>query len=156
MFGRFVSVFAYIVYASRSLHDPRGIGVLADSFITSVCQPLTVLGFTHASSVRPVVASSDALSGTRTRLLVPLNESPLPYFPATRVAPTRVPVLLNPEASAVVAPDASLKPYAATRPGVAARAVGGRVTLDAHRTTIQAKVMVNVAIRLRFNKRPID
>ena len=122
MFGRFVSVFAYIVYTSRSLHDPCGTGVLADSFITSVRQPLIALGFTHASSVRPVVASSDALSGTRTRLLVPLNESPLPYFPATRVAPTSVPVLLKPDASAVVAPDVSLKPYAATRPGVAARA----------------------------------
>src|SRR5262249_46976888 len=52
---------------------------------------------------------------------LPLTDSALPEWPAAvQPAPLSVPLLPLPEASAVVAPDPSLKPYAATRPSLAA------------------------------------
>src|SRR5215475_9557174 len=56
------------------------------------------------------------LSGMRTAPLPPSNDSALPYFPAVvQVTPPRsAPVLLLPEASAVVVPEPSLKPRATT------------------------------------------
>src|SRR5262245_41130799 len=56
------------------------------------------------------------LSGMRTTPLLPSNERALPYFPAVvQLTPPRsVPVLLLPDASAVVVPEPSLKPRAMT------------------------------------------
>src|SRR5438093_665539 len=73
--------------------------------------------FTHASSIIPVVSTSDAAFATVTFALVPSNTSAPPYRPAVvHVAPLIVPVLLFPDASVTVGPEPSLNPYAATRP----------------------------------------
>src|SRR5215475_10862390 len=58
------------------------------------------------------------LSGMRTAPLPPSNDRALPYFPAVvQVTPPRsTPVLLLPDASAVVVPEPSLKPRATTGP----------------------------------------
>ena len=79
----------------------------------TVFQLLSAVGFTHASSVIPVVRCSEALSATLTRLFVPLNESALPYLP--RPAPAQlvfvsVPLLPVPDWSAVEVPLPSSKP----------------------------------------------
>src|SRR6516164_4813260 len=77
---------------------------------------LKLVGLTHASSVIPVVRSSDGASLTTTVELVPLNLRASPYLPAVvQVALERVPVLPLPEPSAVVVPLPSLKAYDATR-----------------------------------------
>src|SRR5262245_56519422 len=82
---------------------------------------------------------------------MPSNEIALPYLPVViRVAPpSRVPTLPAPEASAVVGPPSSLKPYAATKPGItsparvelltgsrnpAVKAIIARITHNAART----------------------
>ena len=67
------------------------------------------VGYTHASSVIPVVSCSDAALGTVTTALVPLNTSAPPYRPAAvHVAPLITPVLPFPEASTTVVPAPSL------------------------------------------------
>src|SRR5947209_15831895 len=80
----------------------------------TVCQPAGFAGFTHASSVIPFVRSSDALSGTVTQLLTPSNARALPKRPAVHLVLVSVPVFPSPDASAVVVPEPSSKPYAAT------------------------------------------
>src|SRR4030095_10805762 len=57
------------------------------------------VGRTHASSVIPFVRSSDALSGTTTTLLEPLNESACPSCPVVQVAPLIVPLFPFPDRS---------------------------------------------------------
>ena len=80
-------------------------------------------GLTHASTVMPVVRSSEALSLIATELLLPLNDSAPPYLPAAvHVVPEVEPLLPVPDPSPAVVPVPSLKPYAATRPGGAAAA----------------------------------
>ena len=67
--------------------------------------------------------SKVALSGTVTKFVVPLNESPLPDWPVVHVAPVIVPLLEFPEPSATVVPVPSLNPYAAPSPVGAAGVV---------------------------------
>src|SRR4051812_37744922 len=90
---------------------------------------------THASSVIADVRWSDAESGIVTRELVPLKLSALPNFPAAdHVAFAAVPFWPLPDASPTAEPDPSSKPYAATRPGVAAEvdmSPGPRATASA-------------------------
>src|SRR5438552_1252138 len=79
--------------------------------------PLSAVGFTHASTVMPVVRSSAGESGIDTESLTPSKESARPNFPfAVRVAPLIVPIWWKGDASMVVVPDVSSKPNAATRP----------------------------------------
>src|SRR5437868_5199584 len=75
-------------------------------------------GFTHASSVMPVESESDALFAMLTIALTPSNERapPNPVWPATRVAPTIVPVFALPDESLATLPDASLNDSASTGP----------------------------------------
>ena len=69
------------------------------------------VGLTQASSVIPVVRSSEFESLTFTQALVPLKKSALPNLPLVdQVAFESVPVLLLPERSAVVVPLPSSKP----------------------------------------------
>src|SRR5258706_15440817 len=76
-----------------------------------------VVGYTHASSVMPVVSRSEVAFGIVTCAPVPLNTSALPNLPdVVQVAPLIVPVLPLPEISATVVPAPSLSAYAATRP----------------------------------------
>src|SRR5438046_1621962 len=81
-------------------------------------QALRLLGFTHASSVIPVVRCSAAASLTVTQSLVPLKSSapPMPVRPCVQVAPVIVPVLPLPETSLTIEPEPSLNPYAAISP----------------------------------------
>src|SRR5262245_32122607 len=67
----------------------------------------------------PLVRSRLLLSATVTQLSTPLNDRAWPNRPTAQVAPERVPLLLEPEASAVVVPLPSLTPSASTRPPVA-------------------------------------
>src|SRR5688572_24160439 len=77
-------------------------------------------GRTQAINVTRVTSSA-AASGTVTQSLTPSNDSAPPFLPAAAcVAPEMVPVKLLPEASAVVVPLVSLKPYAATSPAIGA------------------------------------
>src|SRR5919201_2321283 len=76
----------------------------------------SAVGRTQASTVEPVVRSSEAESATVTRSLTPSNESARPCLPVTREAPEIVPALPRPELSATVEPDASSKPQAPTSP----------------------------------------
>ena len=75
-------------------------------------QPDSAAGFTHASSVMPVVRSSEALSATLTEPLLPLNASALPNLPALAqlAPPSTEPILPLPERSPVDEPLPSLKP----------------------------------------------
>src|SRR3974390_291772 len=83
----------------------------------------TTDGFTHASSVIPVVRSSDAESLTVTSALVPSNTRALPYMPeVVQVAPLTVPLFPFPDVSNTVVPAPSLNPYSATRPTACALA----------------------------------
>src|SRR5947209_1137505 len=102
---------AYRAYAS-----PPG-----RSLITAAAQSvLAAAGRTQASTVIPVVRWRSVLSATVTQALVPLNARASPYFPAVdHVAFESVPVRPFPVASAVVTPEPSSNPYAATRPGTA-------------------------------------
>jgi hypothetical protein len=80
--------------------------------------PPVAAGLTHASSVIPVVRSSDAASATVTQSSTPSNDSARPKRPSgTRVAPLTVPWLLRPDASATCAPLVSSKLQAPTSPG---------------------------------------
>ncbi|MEA2129081.1 MAG: hypothetical protein QOJ85_1972 [Solirubrobacteraceae bacterium] len=89
-------------------------------------QPAIVVGLTHASSVMPVVRSSDAASATVTRSLTPSKLSALPNLPVVvRSGPLIVPALDCPEASAAVVPAVSSNPYAATRPAAGGGGGGG-------------------------------
>src|SRR5262245_2891258 len=74
------------------------------------------VGYTHASSVRPVVRSSDALSGTVTKVLVPLNTSELPNWPVVHVPFATVPLLFAPDESVTPVPVVAFMLYAATKP----------------------------------------
>src|SRR5262249_17914951 len=86
--------------------------------MTSRQLPVTTAGFTHASSDIPLDSCNDVEFGMSMRELVPLKFSPFPYFPAeVQVAFTSLPVWPFPDASAVVVPDPSSKPYAATSVG---------------------------------------
>jgi hypothetical protein len=77
------------------------------------------VGLTQASSVIPVVRSSELESGMFTMLFVPLNESALPNLPvALQVAPLIVPLLPLPDWSASAVPDPWSIPYDATRPAL--------------------------------------
>src|SRR3954447_19041636 len=74
-------------------------------------------GFTQASSVIPVVRSSELESGTVTRVLVPLKDSAPPECPPIDHVPAAiVPLFPVPERSASAVPEPALKLYAATRP----------------------------------------
>ena len=79
--------------------------------------PPSAAGLTHASSVMPVVRSSDVWSGTVTQSFVPSKLSAPPKRPAAaRVAPLIVPWLPRPDASAAWGPLASSNPHAPTSP----------------------------------------
>ena len=68
-------------------------------------------GFTHASSVIPIVRSSELASGTVTQLDEPLKESAPPYLPLNAHAVfVTVPLLPDPETSLTFVPVPSLKP----------------------------------------------
>ena len=78
--------------------------------------PCAAVGRIHADNVIPVVTFREADPGTRT-VLAPLNCSALPKRPCVvQVAPLSAPLLLLPDASAVVKPTPSLKPHAPTSP----------------------------------------
>src|SRR2546430_16559868 len=86
---------------------------------------VSAVGYTHASSVIPVVSPNDAAFSTVTFAVVPLNTSALPYRPAAvHVAPLTAPVWLFPEASPTAVPAPSLNPHAATSPAIGAVVVG--------------------------------
>src|SRR5678810_738470 len=92
--------------------------------MTSCQTLLTSVGLTHAARVMAEERWSDEESTMSTRLLVPLNDKALPYFPdGDQVAPIIVPRLLFPEASITVDPAPSLNVYWATSPVVAAGVV---------------------------------
>src|SRR4051812_552786 len=77
----------------------------------------SVVGLSHASSVIPVVRSSEDESRTVTQAFVPLKDSAPPYLPAAvQVALASVPLLFLPDVSFTAVPDPSLNEYAATRP----------------------------------------
>src|SRR5262245_8613616 len=89
-------------------------------WITSRQSLDTAVGLTHASSVMPVVRSSELASGTLTRLLVPLNDSAPPYLPLVdQVVFDVVPTLPLPEKSVTDATAPSLNEYAATIDSIA-------------------------------------
>src|SRR5438094_8447086 len=79
---------------------------------------LTLLGYTHASRVIPLVNCSDAAFLMVTKALVPLNVKALPYLPeVVHVAPLIVPLFSLPDASFTTVPLPSSNPYAPTRAG---------------------------------------
>src|SRR6187431_888027 len=88
------------------------------SFISTVRQLVpSALGLTQASSVIPLVRSSELESGTLTIALVPLKESAPPYLPLVlQAALAIVPLLLLPERSGRLGPEPWSKEYAATSP----------------------------------------
>src|SRR5207249_1472575 len=80
---------------------------------------LTVVGYTHASNVIPLVNCSEAALLMVTSALLPLKLKALPYLPdVVQVAPLIVPLLPLPDPSATTVPLPSLNPYAATKPGL--------------------------------------
>src|SRR3954447_1497537 len=108
-----------------------------------VRQALTVVGRTQASSVIPLVRSSEFASATVTRLFDPLKESAPPNLPAVvRVAPVIAPGLLEPELSVAVVPVASSKPSAVTSP-----VGGGGAVLDTVTATVVEVVELVAASR---------
>src|SRR5262245_29129736 len=79
----------------------------------------TTVGLTQASSVIPVVRSSEFESGTLTEAFVPLKDKAFPNLPAAapaQVAFVSVPLLLLPDWSTALVPLPVSKPYAATSP----------------------------------------
>src|ERR1700754_1766312 len=79
--------------------------------------PASAVGRTHASSVIPVVRSSEAASLIETRWVPAVKLSAEPNLPAAdHVAPVIVPVLPLPERSASVVPLPASMLYAATGP----------------------------------------
>ena len=80
---------------------------------------LTVVGYTHASNVIPLVNCSDGALLMVTKALVPLKLNAFPYLPeVVHVAPLIVPLFPLPDASFTTVPLPSSNPYAATRPSV--------------------------------------
>ena len=80
------------------------------SLVTTVRQVLFAVGRIQASSVIPVVRSSDALSAMVTRSLTPSKASAPPDLPAlVHVAPEIEPVLPLPELSVRLVPVAASK-----------------------------------------------
>src|SRR5437868_1224097 len=80
---------------------------------------VTVDGFTHASSVIPVVRCRETESLIVTRELDPLNTRAPPNLPeVVHVALVTVPTFPMPDESATVVPVPSLNEYAATSPAV--------------------------------------
>src|SRR5476649_1230461 len=82
------------------------------SLIAIVCHaaPIAAAGFTQASTVKPVVRSSDVESGTETQLELPLNVSAPPNRPDVDQAVFSVdPVLFCPDASPTVVPPPASK-----------------------------------------------
>ena len=74
--------------------------------MTIVRQELVDDGFTHASSVMPLLRESEAESATVTQSLTPSKVSAPPDLPAVvQVAPEIVPLLPRPELSASVEPE---------------------------------------------------
>src|SRR5215469_3804046 len=85
--------------------------------MATTCHSGRARGFTQASMVTPDVMSSEGASFTVIQLLVPSNKRAPPNLPAAiQVAPEMKPVLPLPEKSVTVAPEPSLKLYAATSP----------------------------------------
>jgi hypothetical protein len=79
---------------------------------------LTVVGYTHASNVIPLVNCSDGALLMVTRAPVPLKLNAFPYLPeVVHVAPLIVPLFPLPDASFTTVPLPSSNPYAATRSG---------------------------------------
>jgi hypothetical protein len=77
---------------------------------TSRQTPLTTEGFTHASSVIPLVSRSEGASGIVTFALEPLKLSAFPNLPCVdQVALPIAPAFPLPEASATLVPEPSLK-----------------------------------------------
>src|SRR3954470_21413397 len=89
--------------------------------------PALADGFTHASSVIPLDSASDALWAMLTSDEEPLNCSapPKPVWPVTRVAAAITPLLLLPDPSTAVVPEASLNDSARTGPAAGGAAGGG-------------------------------
>ena len=80
-------------------------------------QPRGLSGFTHARSVSPALMSSESLSATSMMSSMPSKRMPCPNRPVVRTGPLSAPSLWNGVAStAVPAPGASSKPYAARSP----------------------------------------
>jgi hypothetical protein len=99
--GRSASLFAYSAYAAPALL----------SLTMTLRQSVAAVGFTHASSVMPVVSRSAESSGTVTTSSIPSNDSARPNRPAPlRVAPPMSPSWL-PLSSTAMAPTGSSKPY---------------------------------------------
>jgi hypothetical protein len=91
---------------------------------------LTVVGYTHASNVIPLVNSSDAALLMVTKALVPLKVNAFPYLPeVVHVAALIVPSFPLPDASFTTVPLPSSNPYAATRSG-AGDGVGVGIGVD--------------------------
>src|SRR6186997_3471181 len=88
------------------------------SFISTVRQLVpSALGLTQASSVIPLVRSSEAESGTFTIALVPLKLKAEPYLPPVlQLALAMVPLLPLPDRSGRLVPEPWSKEYAATSP----------------------------------------
>src|SRR3954462_4604187 len=89
--------------------------------------PALADGFTHASSVIPLDSASDALWAMLTIDEEPLNWSapPKPVWPVTRVAAAIAPLLLLPDTSTAVVPEASLNDSARTGPATGSGVVEG-------------------------------
>ena len=84
---------------------------------TAARQPPDTEGITHASSVIPVVRSSEFASGTVTQSLTPSKLNAAPNLPApVHTGPEIAPAFPFPDESAAVVPDPASNPYAATRP----------------------------------------
>ena len=131
--GRAALSFTYRLYAASTP---------VSSFTIVERQPLNAVGLTQASSVMPVVKSSEFASGIVTMLDVPLNVSALPYLPdAVHTVFATVPLLPLPDASATVVPSPSSKAYAATRP------TGGGAVFDTVTTTGEDVVVLPLASR---------
>src|SRR4026207_1867365 len=98
------------------------------SFISTVRQLVpSALGLTQASSVIPLVRSSEAESGTFTIALVPLKLKAEPYLPPVlQVALLIVPLLELPDRSGRLGPEPWSKEYAATSPRGGGGPAGGR------------------------------
>jgi hypothetical protein len=79
---------------------------------TTVCQgEPSLAGFTQASTVIPVVSSSEVASAIVTRSLTPSKESAEPCLPApVQAAPEMTPALPLPEASPALVPPLSPNP----------------------------------------------
>src|SRR4051812_21646092 len=81
--------------------------------------PTSAVSYTHAETVKLPVNCSAAGFPRSTNDVEPSKESPVPFRPGAQVVLTRVPVMSEPEWSAVVVPVPSLNEYAATNPGAA-------------------------------------